>query len=298
LDLDLLKTFAAVANRGSFAAVARDEGVDPSSVSRRVATLEDMLGLMLFERTTRRLALTEAGRIYLDRIGPGIDALEEATDVARDAMTEPSGLLRITSSVAFGERWLTPRLAGFRTAYPRVDIELRLSDAVVDIAAEGIDLALRLGPRVEGSFVTAKLFDVRYHAVAAPTYLDGRSLPKRPADLAEHDGITFALPGFGSVWRFRSGPEADVAEVAPRSTLAISSALGIRRAALDGLGVALLADWTVADDLAGGRLVDVLPGYEGSATRFDTSAWILYLNRSYVPARLRAFIEHLRAHRN
>lgn len=295
MELDLLKTFAEVARRGSFAAVAREEGVDPSSVSRRVAALEQALGLVLFERTTRRLGLTEAGRIYLDRVETIVEALAEAADSARDAVTEPSGLLRVTTSVAFGERWLTPRLAGFRDNYPRVRIELILSDALIDIAAEGIDVGLRLGPGVEGSFVVSKLFDVRYRAVAAPAYLARMGHPAAPGDLALHDGLLFALPRFGTAWRFRSSPVADPVEVHPRPALAISSALAIRRAALEGMGVALLADWTIADDLDTGRLVDLFPGLEGSATGFDAAAWTVYPSRSHLPMRVRAFLDHVRA---
>ena len=274
--------------------MARAEGVDPSAVSRRVAALEAALDLSLFERTTRRLSLTEAGRVYLDRIDPLLDALLEAADVARDTVTEPSGLLRVTTSVAFGERWLTPRLGAFRAAYPRVDIELILSDARIDIAAEGIDLGLRLGPGVEGAFVVSKLFDVRYRVVASPSYIERMGRPSAPSDLASHDAVLFALPRFRAVWRLRASPEVAPIEVTPRPSLSISSALAIRRAVLEGLGVALLADWTVAEDLAIGRLIELFPNHEGSATDFDTSVWMLYPTRSHLPVRLRAFMDHLR----
>ncbi|MDX8354020.1 LysR family transcriptional regulator [Cognatiyoonia sp. IB215182] len=295
MELALLQTFSDVARRGSFAAVARDEGVDPSSVSRRVAALEQALGLTLFERTTRRLALTEAGRIYLDRIGPILEELADAVDTARDAVTEPSGLLRVTTSVAFGERWLTPRLASFRAQFPRVQIELILSDAQIDIAAEGIDVALRLGPGVEGTFIVSKLFDVRYRAVAAPSYLGRMGQPAHPADLKLHDAILFALPRFGPAWRFRTKSDSTMIEVHPRPTLAISNALAIRRAALEGLGIALLADWTIADDLEKGKLIDLFPNYEGSATDFDAAVWTAYSSRHYIPARLRGFLDYIRS---
>lgn len=294
MELALLQTFADVARRGSFAAVAREEGVDPSSVSRRVAALEEALGVTLFERTTRRLSLTEAGRIYLDRVGPIIEGLAEAADTARDAVTEPSGLLRVTTSVAFGERWLTPRLARFRALFPKVQIELILSDAQIDIAAEGIDVALRLGSSVEGTFIVSKLFDVRYRAVAAPGYLERMGRPARPADLQDHDGIFFALPRFGPRWRFRTAPGSKMIEVHPRPTLAVSNALAIRRAAREGLGVALLADWTAEDDLERGKLIDLFPAYEASATDFDAAVWTAYPSRHYMPARLRAFLDYLR----
>lgn len=176
-----------------------------------------------------------------------------------------------------------------------MEIELRLTDAVIDIVAEGIDVAFRLGPQVEGALVAAKLFNTNYRVVAAPSYLEVRSMPKSPEDLSSHHCILFALPRFGPSWRFRKGPGSPVEEVQPLSVLAISNALAIRRAVLDGLGIALLADWTVNEDLKRGRLIDLLPDYEGSATHFNTAAWIVYPSRNYVTARLRAFIDHLRA---
>ena len=294
MDLDLLRTLMAVERHGSFASVARDEGVDPSSISRRIAVLEEALDLRLFERTTRRLRMTEAGRTYLGRVAPLVEALDAAADIARDIVAEPSGLLRITTSVAFGERWLTPRLASFCAAHPQIEIELILSDATIDIAAEGIDVALRLGSRPEGALIAAKLFDTHYRAVAAPSYLHRRTRPATPSDLTDHDGILFALPRFGTSWHFRREAGAPVEAVMPRRILTISNALAIRRAALDGLGVALLADWTVEADIAAGRLIDLLPDHEGTATDFATAAWIVYPSREYVPARLRVLLDHLR----
>ena len=296
MELSLLQTFADVARQGSFAAVARNEGVDPSSVSRRVAALEDALGFLLFERTTRRLALTEAGRVYLSRTESITEALTEAADAARDTVTEPAGLLRVTTSVAFGERWLTPRLAGFRAQYPRVQIELILSDAPIDIAVEGIDVALRLAPRIEGTFIVSKLFDLSYRVVASPDYLRRQGRPKTPDDLSRHDGLFFALPRFGTAWSFRSGPRSPVSEVHPRTALSATNALALRRAALEGLGVALLADWTITEDLNAGRLIDLFPETEFSATDFDTAVWTVHASRAHVPTRLRAFLDHVRAH--
>ena len=295
MDDQLLRTTLNVAREGSFSAVARETGVDPSSVSRQVAALEEALGIRVFERTTRRLDLTEAGRLYLARAAPALEAMDEAADAARDAVSEPSGLLRVTTSVAFGERWLIPRVATFKAAFPRIDLDLILTDAVTDLAAEGIDLALRLGPRPEtGSLVFAKLFDTPYRVVASPSYLRRVRPPKAPEDLSSHDGILFRLPAFRTAWRFREGPDSEVVEALPRPTLTISNALALRRAAMAGMGVALLADWTIAEELAAGELVDLFPGHQVSAGQFDSAAWISYLSRAYVPTRMRVFIDHLR----
>ena len=295
MELSTLQTFAAVARAGSFAARARETGVDPSAISRAIAGLEEELGWRLFDRTTRRLALTEAGRLYLDRVAPLLRGLAEAAEVAGDAVNEPIGRLVITSSVAFGERWLLPRVETFRARYPRITFDLRLTDATVDMTSEGVDLALRLGPRVEGSLVAAKLFETRYHVVAAPDYVRRHGAPTEPSDLATHDGVMFPLPGYRSRWRLRRSGSDAVVEVSPKPVLTISNALALRRAALSGLGVALLADWTVAHDIARGRLVDLFPSHEATAADFDTAAWIVYPTRDYVPSRLRVFVEHLRS---
>lgn len=297
MDMDSLVTFSGVARSGSFASHARDKGTDPSSVSRQIAALEEELGMRLFERTTRRLSLTEAGRVYLGRIVPLLEELSAAHDAAHDSVADPSGVLSVTASVAFGERWLMPRVASFREAYPKITLNLRLTDSVVDIASEGIDVALRLGPSVSGSFVASKLFETRYRVVASPTYLQSNGVPKTLRDLQEHTGLFFSLPGVSPEWRFRKSPTSTVQIASPVAGLTISNALALRRAALDGLGVALLADWTIAEDIETGALVPLLMELEASISDFDTAAWVVYPSRTYVPARLRVFIDHLRAHR-
>ncbi|MQQ09658.1 LysR family transcriptional regulator [Epibacterium sp. SM1979] len=295
MDDQLIRTTLRVAREGSFAAAARVTGVDPSSISRQVAALEQALGIRVFERTTRRLTLTEAGRIYLDRVTAALDAIDEAADAAREAMSEPSGRLRVTASVAFGERWLVPKLTEFRAKYPQIELELRLTDRVMDLSGEGIDLALRLGPPPErGAMVAAKLFDTSYRVVASPQYLARAGRPQTPADLQHHDGLLFDLPAFQNNWSFRARAGGPVVPAAPRAVMTISNALALRRAALCHLGVALLADWTIDADLRSGALIDLFPHHTVSAGQFNSAAWILYVSRDYVPARLRVFIDHLK----
>lgn len=298
MDIESLTTFSGVARSGSFAGHAREKGTDPSSVSRQVAALEEDLGFRLFERTTRRLSLTEAGRVYLDRIAPLLEELSAARDAAHDSVADPAGVLSVTTSVAFGERWLMPRVASFRELHPKITLDLRLTDAVVDIASEGIDVALRLGPAIEGALVASKLFDTHYKVVASPEYLSKHGTPDRLHDLERHTGLFFSLPGIRPEWRFRQGATASVEVVAPTAGLTISNALALRRAALDGLGIALLADWTVAKDVESGTLVSLFSDLEATISGFNTAAWVVYPSRTYVPARLRVFIDHLRSQRD
>ena len=142
--------------------------------------------------------------------------------------------------------------------------------------------------------VTARLFETPYRVVASPEYLARAGRPRSPEDLASHDGLLFRLPTFRTVWHFRLAGTPDIVEALPRPTITISNALALRRAALSGLGVALLADWTIEEDLAAGDLVDLFPALEVSAGQFDSAAWIVYLSRAYVPMRMRCFIDHLK----
>ena len=291
ISVALLNAFLETAQAGSFSAVARQRGVDPSIISRQVKTLEDAVGFRLFDRTTRRLSLTEAGSLYRTRVRDILDELDAAGQQAVDLLRQPSGLLRVTTSPAFGECWLVPRLGAFRTSYPDVSIDLILTNLVVDIAADGIDLAIRLSSEPQGMLISRKLMDTRYHVVASPGYLAGTTAIEAPNDLKDHACITLPFPGYRSRWKFRQN--GDETQVAVSSDLTMSSPLAIRRAVRDGMGIALLADWVVAEDLAAGKLVDLLPDYEASAEDFTTAAWLLFPSREYVPSKLRVFMDHL-----
>lgn len=295
MDLDALRILVDVARRGSFAAVARERDTDPSAVSRAVAALEAELGTRLFQRTTRRVALTEAGAAYLARVEPMVEELEGAAEEARAVATGPSGTLRLTASVAFGQTRLVPLLPALRAAHPGLRLELILTDATLDLVAERVDLAIRLAPRVEGDVVAARLLATRYHVCASPGYLRGAPPLRAPADLAAHRCLVSALPDYRSRWRFRAA-DGRVAEVSVTGDLATTNALALRDCALAGMGPALLADWLVGADLAAGRLVDPFPDLRATATEFETGAWIVYPSRAWLPAKVRATIAFLRGH--
>ncbi len=218
-----------------------------------------------------------------------LSGFEEARLSAGDIVSEPSGTLRVSASVAFGERWLMPRVAGFRKAYPRIALDLSLTDRNVDLVAENVDVALRLAPRLDGTLTATKLMDTRYLVVASVAWINEHGAPERPDDLARHDCPRLPLAGYRSAWRFRC--EGQTREVEIGGSLVASSALALRRAALDGLGPTLLANWLIDPDIASGRLVDLFPEWEASAASFDTVAWLVYPSRSYVPRKVRVFIE-------
>lgn len=289
MNVEGLTLFDSVVAQGSFAAAARMLEMDPSVVSRGVAQLERELGFRLFERSTRRMALTEAGAHYHARVSPLLSDLREAGDAARDLVNAPQGRLRISASTAFGQVVLLPVIQRYLDAYPDVTVELHLSDMPVDLIAERIDLAVRLTPDATPDTIVSRLVPTRYRVVAAP----GCARFETPDELGTTNCLVFPFPGFRDRWLFRrNGIEQDV-EISGR--LEILGALALRDAARAGMGPALLADWLIGDDLAEGRLVDLFPEYDVAAGRFDTAAWILTPSRAYRPVKLRRFIETLRA---
>lgn len=294
MDIALLRTFVDVVHLGSFAEVARRHNVDPSQVSRAVATLEEQLGARLFQRSTRRLEPTEAALRFLERVEPLVGELDAAMAEAGDSTSEVRGTLRVTASVAFGVRGLVPMLPALREKHPGLVLDLALTDTVLDVLAERIDIAIRLGPKLDTGLLGTRLMATRYRVVASPAWMKRHGPPAAPVALSAVPVATFPLPGFRDHWRFRDAAGV-IESVAVHPGLMVSNGLGLLQAAVDGLGPTLLADWLTADDRAEGRLVDLFPGHEATATDFDTAVWLLYASRQYLPLKVRAFIDFAKA---
>ena len=297
MDIDTLRTFVQVARRGSFAVVARDRGTDPSSVSRTIASLEDELRVRLLQRSTRRMTLTEAGAKYLARVEPLLEELDQARDEALAISARPIGTIRLTASVAFGQKCIAPLLPKLRAAFPDLGVDLFLTDANLDLVSEGVDLAIRLGPSRDSALIGVKLLDTRYRVCVSPAYLENCRQQKRPlkmlADLAAHSCLLLNLPDYRSRWLFRDA-SGKITPVAVRGDVLISSPLVLLTCALDGMGPALLADWLAKEALSGGKLIDPFPDYAVTATNFETAAWLLYPSRTYLPTKVRIVIDFLR----
>jgi DNA-binding transcriptional LysR family regulator len=297
MDIEALRIFVHVARRGSFAVVARDRGTDPSSVSRTVASLEDELRVRLLQRSTRRMTLTEAGAKYLARIEPLLEELDQARDEALATSAKPIGTIRITASVAFGQKCIAPLLPKLRTAFPALGVDLLLSDTNLDLVSEGIDLAIRLGPSQDSALIGVKLFDTRYRVCASPAYLKDCRQHKRPltapTDLVAHNCLLLNLPDYRSRWLFRDAT-GTVSAIVVHGDVVISNPLVLLTCTLDGMGPALLVDWLADEALANGSLVDLFPDYAVTATNFETAAWLLYPSRTYLPTKVRIVIDFLR----
>lgn len=294
MNISSLEILRKVAQQGSFAAAARTLDLDPSSVSRTIASLEEQLSLRLFQRTTRRLLLTEAGDVYLKRVDPLLNELDYALDEARKVSEGPSGHLRMTASVSFGQACLLPHIKEFNQLYPDIKLELRLTDSVVDLVADGIDLACRLAPTSNSELIGIRLFDTHYRVCVSPGYLAHGTNINCPEDLEQHNCPVFTLPQYRTQWLFKD-MDSNLTKVRIKSDLSISSALALRECALSGLGPVLLADWLVDDDIEEGRLLQLLTKYQVSAEDFDTAVWLLYPSRSFLPSKTRVMIDFLKS---
>jgi DNA-binding transcriptional LysR family regulator len=293
MNLDALKLFVAVAKRGSFAAVAKDLDVEPSSVSRTISNLESELGVRLFSRTTRTMSLSEAGDLYLSKVETLVDELERARAQAANIAATPSGTLRITASVSYGQTMIVPLLPKFCAAYPGLNIEAVFTDANVDLVADRIDLAVRLAPAIEGDVIATKLARTIYRIVASPHYLSHAPKLERPKDLIAHKTLLFALRSFKSRWIFKDG-NGQIEEAPISGSVTLSPASALRDAALAGMGIVLLPMWLVDDEIANGRLVHLLPDYQVTATTFETAVWLVYPSRAYLPGKVRVMIDFLK----
>lgn len=294
MELISLKTALLVRDLGSFAAAARILDLDASSVSRVVAQIENDIGFRLFQRSTRSLAPTGEGEVYLNRVAPLIEELEAAGEEARATAISPRGTLRMTASISFVQECLMPILPAFREKYPDIEIDLLASDSNLDLQADGIDLAVRFGPNPKGDLIVTKLMTTSYRIVASPDYIEKHGPVSDPNDLSDRECLRFALPGFRTFWQFRQG-KGDPFQVSVGGATMFSNALSIRSAARLGMGVALLPIMLVERDLEKGALIDLLPEYRCAANSFETAAWLLYPSRSYLPQKVRVMIDFLKA---
>ncbi|WP_297103862.1 LysR family transcriptional regulator [uncultured Devosia sp.] len=292
MNLSALKYFVAVAEQGSFANAAVACDIDPSTMSRHIAALERELGARLFQRSTRQVALTEIGTHALAHARQVLSEVEALRDATMRGTTELVGRVRLSASVAYGERRIAPLLGRFQARYPRLTLEMILSDANQDLVAEAIDLVVRHGPGVTGDLVVSRLHSTRYRVCATPDFLDRNGRPEHLEALVSLPCLGYALPGLENQWYCRH--EAGYSPVPISTSLSLSSPLALRGACLGGAGLALLADWLVEADLATGALVSLLDQDDLSPGPAENAAWLVYASRPYLPRRVRALIDFLR----
>ncbi|NJL53075.1 MAG: LysR family transcriptional regulator [Hydrococcus sp. SU_1_0] len=284
-----------VMRQGSFAAVARERNIDPSSVSRAIALLEQELGVKLLQRTTRQISPTEAGTTYFNRIEPLVEELQQAVELVSDISGSPKGTIRVTASVSFGIQCIVPLLDKFQAKYPELTIELLLTDAVVDLLTDRVDLAVRLGLLEDSTLIAQRLIKTNYVVCASSRYLERKGEPNQPNNLDQHNCLLFPLAGFRSRWLFKD--RAGLIETIPvKGNTIISNAIALKQCTLSGMGLTLLPRWLIDPELESGKLTQVLSEYEVTATDFNTSAWLVYPSRTYVPLKVRLLVDFLKQH--
>ncbi|MBM3556539.1 MAG: LysR family transcriptional regulator [Alphaproteobacteria bacterium] len=289
--LSAMIAFRRVVERGSLTAAARQLGVTPARISKQISKLEDFLGVKLLYRTTRRIALTEAGRAFSVECQRVIEAADEAERAVAKHQGRPRGLLRVNAPVVFGTRHLGPAIAEFQNRCLEVDVELTLNDRFIDLVEEGFDVALRIARLQSSALIARRLAESPSVLCASPDYLRRRGRPRRPVDLAEHDCLIYTLLAEQpALWVF-DGPDGRES-VRVNGRLKASNGEILVQAAEAGLGFVVTPVFMVDEALRSGRLIASLPRYR---TPVSTIAAVYPANR-HVSPKLRVFIDFLAEH--
>lgn len=275
--------FVAVAETGSFTAAARKTGVSVAQVSRRVAALEERLGVKLLHRTTRKVLLSEAGLLYFEHCQDLVNGLELAELAVTRMQSAPKGLVKITAPTTYGEKHLAPLLIKFLERYPQVDLEWTLTNKRLDLIETGIDLAIRLGNLDDSTLTARRLASRQLHVCASPPYLEHHGEPHTLSELKHHH----CLIGTIDHWRFKENGRARSLRVSGR--FRCNSGNALRSAALQGLGLAQLPDYYVQKDLTEGRLIEVLSGYRSDRE----GVWALFPKNRNLSPKVRLLIDFL-----
>ncbi|GAB7532129.1 LysR family transcriptional regulator [Pseudomonas sp. 3A(2025)] len=287
-----IKLFVESVDAQGFSAAARKLGLATSSVSRAIDALENQLGATLLNRSTRQISVTDAGARYYHKARRLLEDLSEADAEVADRGLEPVGSLRVCVPVEFGRRLIAPHLGQLLKRYPELTVDITLSDRFDDLLDGRFDVAIRLGAAAPDAEVVCRhLADFQRWTVASPAYLSAHGQPQHPEHLSAHACLRFNYGTARQVWRFSHGDEQT--DVPIQGRLRSDNADVLRQAAIDDAGIALLADWLVAEDISAGRLVRVLEEWDGTPNRASNAINALYLPNHRGSRRVAAFIGFL-----
>lgn len=282
-----MQAFVSVVEAGGFTAAAGRLPISRAGVSKHVAELETHLGVRLLNRTTRQISLTEAGRAYYQRCVQILEDVADSECVATGLTSEPHGVLRINAPMSFGIQQLAPRLHRFRNRYPTVEVELDLNDRFVDVVEEGYDMVIRIAQLKDSSLVARRLAPCQHLLCAAPHYLQQHGIPENPAQLAQHDCLHYRHLESGREWILQ-GPDREH-RIHVHGPLATNNGDVVCQAACDGMGIALLPDFIVAEKIKAGRLQIVLAEYCPA----PLNIYAIYPSRKYMAVKVRHFIDFM-----
>jgi DNA-binding transcriptional LysR family regulator len=290
-----LKAFSLVAGSGGFSSAARQLGVATSSVTRLVDALEQRLGTPLLNRSTRKVTLTDSGQAYFERALHILAQLDAADDAAAAGRGEPRGILRVTAPVTFCTLYIAPLLGELQRRFPLLELDLYLSDAVSNMVDDAIDVAIRIGAGdQQPNLVARRLAGHERLICASAAYLQQHGTPEVPADLLRHNCLQFAYGNPRRGWRLqRNEDNQDIEEIPVRGTLTVNNSEVLRRAALDGVGLAMLPDWLVRHDLRSGALVRVLGQYQVNPGAMDVGLYAMYQTNRRGSLKVKAFVDLL-----
>ncbi len=292
-QLRALRYFVAVAETGSFTESAKRFGVPPSSLSRRVADLENSLGANLLQRTTRLVKLTEVGQEYYRQVKDVLERLSQTDESVRNYQTEPMGRLRISSMVGFGERILLPLLDKLKAAYPKIVLDVSLTDEVSTLNRDDIDIAIRGGYVPNERVVALPLLDNNFIAVAAERYLIRAGIPKNPFNLKQHQGLYFRTPMGPTPWL--TNIDGQWHDVSGPAALISNNGQWLVRQAINGEGILFLPRWVLQEAIAHGHLQELRFDHPVNITQQpDLGVYLLYQKHRYAIPKIRVAVDFIR----
>lgn len=287
-QLSALRLFRKTVELGSFAETARSTGLTAAAVGKSISELEAHLKVRLFNRTTRRMSLTEAGTLYFEQITPVLNQLEDADRSLTPHHNQPSGLLRVTAPLTMTIISLSRFIPEFLERYPEITLDLNLDDRQIDIVRDGYDIAIKGSDSLKNSSLISRRVSALHHVLcAAPSYFEKYGKPQKPADLRHHNCIRYSLSNHVHEWEFRKGERTERVPVTGRYL--VSSSLAVRDALCAGFGLSLIPVSYVEQDITAGRLVTALDDWQ----QMETGVYAFYPSRQYLAPKVRVFLDFL-----
>lgn len=287
IDLNDMAIFSKVVDQGGFSAAGRALGLPKSNISRRVATLEERLGVRLLERTTRKVQITEVGEVFYRHCKRIEEEAEHASVSVSQMLESPRGLLRIGATVTTGQHLLSPLMAEFVARYPEVQLDIVLSNRRIDILEEGFDILIRIGKLKDSSLISKRLGESRFFLYASPAYLDAQGVPADPSDLIDHDCLTMSDRPSPTKWRLVGRDLTRTIGIRPR--ISINDFPSLCRIVADGAGITVLPSYLCTELEQQGRLVRVLSDWSSPAVEFHA----LYPSHRGATPKVRVFLDFL-----